>query len=267
MSAHPLTRPASWALTVGAPEMPLIRWAGGALWLAGALMGMVWLLALTEDVLARHASVGYLLLAYPAVLTWLVLAWRIWRRWSFNQMALTLDWLGPVSAGHGNEPPQGGFQVGEWRKPVRVRIALSWQGWLLLSLVRVRDKRRATPTYAWLDAREVEAPEGPDCTVRNRSLHQLRTLLHLPSSMTTLEGDSNASALPNGSTVGPSMASWPHSFNPGTTLRRLASLFRTERRSSSLASSRQDTAFPVTTVMAERGAARATVRVRGGGPR
>lgn len=262
MAAHPLTRPASWTLTVGAPDMWLVRWAGGALWLAGALLSCAWLVALIADGLAGQVHPGAVLLAVPAVLAWLVLAWRIWRRWSSRAQALTLEWHGPVTLEQGSRRASGGFHIGQWRTPVSVRVALSWQGWLLLRVSPVRADAEVVPTYAWLDAREFEAPQA---TSRNTSLHQLRTLLHLPSAMTTQEAGESAEERAQGAQGRQQVASWPKAFNPGYKLRRLASSIRSDRRSGVATSSRLDTGFPVTTVMAEPQAARRAARVRGGG--
>ena len=271
MSTHPLTRPASWTLTVGAPDMPFVRWAGAALWASGGIMGGVWLVGLTDDVLEGYAPTAYLLVAWPAVLAWLVFAWRIWRRWSGETMPLTLEWAGPVATDRPERGDRGhregcrlagGFHVREWHGPVRVRLVMSWQGWLLLSLVRASDVEGEAPTYAWLDARGCDTPES---TSRNRSLHQLRTLLHLPPAMTTQEGDPGRSAGRVPSRRHEPVASWGHSPKPGSSLQRLFRTLRVQRSAGPAAPGRVDTAFPATTVMAEHRRAGSTARARGEG--
>lgn len=267
MAAHPLTRPASWTLTVGAPGMPLIRWAGSLLWGAGALTGVAWLGALGQDAVDGHLHAAWFLLAAPAMLAWFVMAWRIWRRWFFRSEALTLQWQGPVNReqAHGGLPDgvQGGFCVREWQGPARVRLVLSFQGWLLLNLQGPDEGSR--PVHAWLDAREAPASDLAESTMRNRSLHQLRTLLHLPPAMTTQERDPRIRAPSQGRAGRKPVASWATTDHPGAMLHRLASLFRAGRRPGIAASSRLDTAFPATTVMAERAAPHGAAR--GGGRR
>jgi hypothetical protein len=261
MAAHPLNRPASWRLTIGAPDARVVRWAGAGLWLAGAVVGIVWLLALTDDALAGHVQPIYLLLAWPAMLSWLLLARRIWRRWIVGANPLTLEWRGPVTSEQ-EQFQLGGFHVREWGAPAQLQVALSWQGWMLLSLSRVHGQAKGeTPTYAWLDAREVDDPQA---TSHNRSLHQLRTLLHLPAAMTTQQ----AQALPDAARHG---ASWAHSFNPGSMLRRLLSSllasFRDGHTTDVAAPGRPDTVFPATTLMADQRTHRPSAHARHEGPR
>ena len=268
MAAHPLTRPSSWTLTVGAPGMPLIRWAGTLLWAAGALTGAAWLFALGQDAVNGQVHAAWFLLAAPTMLTWLILAWRVWRRWFSRAYPLTLQWRGPVSRDPAQGHPPGGFCIEEWRAPVRVRMVLSFQGWLMLSLQGLDEG--VLPVHAWLDAREAEsspfaeAAEAAEVTVRNRSLHQLRTLLHLPPSMTTQERDAGTVSQAPGGVAREPVASWATTYHPGAMLHRLASLFRAGRRPG-IASSRLDTVFPATTVMAERAAQRGAVREGGRG--
>lgn len=251
MAAHPLNRPASWQLSVGAPDARWVRWAVGGLWLMGGAVSVAWLMALTDDALAGHVDLLYLLLAWPAVAAWLYLAWRIWVRWMAGATPLTLQWHGPVVRDSDTGSAHGGFHLAEWHAPVRVRAVLSWQGWMLLSLSRAHHHAKSDLTYAWLDARE-HGPTSADL-FRNRSLHQLRTLLHLPPAMTTQDGGADAAARLQGMPASAPVASWAHSINPGVLLRRLAFLSRAGRPSSANATpSRMDTAFPATTVMAER---------------
>lgn len=240
MAVHPLNRPASWSLTRGAPDARPIRWLAAGLWLSAGACSVVWLLALTDDAVAGHASLLYPLLAWPAVSVWLYVAWRLWVRWVAGAEPLTLQWHGPVVREHGRARASGGFHVAQWRTPVHVHVAFSWQGWILLGLTRAQARAPDSATvYAWLDARESDPTADH---FRHRSLHQLRTLLHLPGAMTTQVSGVQAP-----------VASWVHSFNPGSILRRLVSLsHKDDSSSTAVAPSRQDTAFPATAVMAER---------------
>ncbi|MFT3856777.1 MAG: hypothetical protein QM742_04510 [Aquabacterium sp.] len=206
---------------------------------------------MTEDALAGHVHLAALPLAWFGVTAWLAMAWRIWQRWTRDAHALTLQWQGPVERDESSGASSGGFHIAQWRSPVRLKVMLSWQGWMLLRVQRVGDAP-ARAVHAWLDARDVEVAGTALHSMRNRSLHQLRTLLHLPEGMTTQEGGASGAGSTGRDASHVAMASWAPSIMSGAVLRRLVSLIRPRRVPSGQGHSRIDTAFPVTTVMADR---------------
>ena len=223
---------------------------GSLAWGASTLMLLWWLTGVATDAKAGLVSASWMIAAMAAALAWSVLAWRAWSSWQVAGEAITLSSTGPVrvtrpahAAPHVLDA-QGGFVVDEWRSPVRVRMLIDLQRWVLLAVSEVcrPDVGRGQPVRqctCWVD---LENPE-------RRALHQLRTLLYLPSSMVTQEGGMAQRDHAKAAKVLKPVASWAVLFQSGTALQRTKpSTSPSVRPSPSLG---DDTLFPSTALMEE----------------
>lgn len=238
-TTHPLMRPAAWALWTGASGMPAVRRAGALFWLTGSVALATWLLGLVHEALVWGVPAPLWLSGLAVAVGWAWLAWSTWSAWCADQKRLTLLWTGPVAQG------QGGFRVVQWQAPVHVEVLLDLQRWMLLrvSAAGPSSSPSSNPApsslrQAWLWLQQPHdaelAPAGrheqrPSAT----SLHQLRSLLQLPTHLTmalpspadaapTLAGQVKA-PLDGGTARLPAsaMASWLHSIKSGFKLRAL----------------------------------------------
>ena len=200
-----LFAPGTWRLQPGAFGAPVVRVLGALALLALTLLCGAWLLAIAQDVWRGGRSAWVLLGGAPVAWLW----WRLfrlgWARWHTVAPPLSLTWSGEVQ----EEPAAGGWRLGGLTGvPVDVRCLLDAQGWLLCCIREVGEGVSATVVHwCWIDARRC-----PD-------MHRFRTLLSLPSRLTTaVRGDSDTHA--------PAMASWsPRRHPSGIALRGSSDTF------------------------------------------
>lgn len=275
MATHPLNRPAAWALKLGPADIPLVRWLGTALWALASAMGLSWWAHVARDFAHGHVTLGALAGFTVLMLTWAVVAWRIWRAWVTQAGTLTLLWRGPVhalkstrSAGHDRESrePEVGFAVAEWQAPVNVRVMLDGQRWMLVRIDAVSqanplgsdDAAQRHQAYCWVDA---HASRTQREAVDFLSIHQLRTLLHLSPSLITHEGVPLSGLTGLALQVRGAVASWAFLFSPRFTLRRFAFSSPAHRQRAFQVSGQGETLFPPTMLLDEHGPAGQLVRV------
>lgn len=193
MAQSPLFAPVTWRLQPGAAGAPGVRLLGAILlWALLTLCG-AWLLALALDVWRGGRSAWVLLAAVPLVWLWWRLFRQGWSRWHAVVPPISLTWSGEVQ----QEPAAGGWRLGGLAgTPAQVRCLLDAQGWFLCQ-IRALDKGASRHTVHWC---WIQAQACPD-------VHRFRTLMALPSRMTTvLGGESDVRA--------PAVASWSHRRQP-----------------------------------------------------
>ena len=177
----PLLRPASWRLSPGAADVPLLRHLGLGLLLGSTLALWAWCAATWSEAWRLREWSGAAVLA---VVLWglgLGHAWWLLRQWWRPTAPLTLRWTGPVATLRSGEPA-GGWRVDEWgAQPVDVSLIWDWQHVLLL---RVRPwESPSRQAWIWLHDKR------PPTSVSAGDVHRLRTLLCLPPNMTRPGGD------------------------------------------------------------------------------
>jgi len=249
MSAHPLTEPAAWSLSLGAASVPVIRWVGGALWASAALMALIWLAGLMQDAFAGQLPAWVGAAATLAVLAWFVMTWQGIKRWFIQSDGLTLSWQGPVQAAdpmrRGREVAQGGFHVTEWQSAVQVHVMLDWQRWMLLRVRSLSKRHARREVFCWLSL-----PLSPDETGASggHSLHQLRSLLYLPPTWIAQAEAQAPSSAEDAPHMAKAVASCAAPVNSGLLLpRTLPSSPPAQRSSSGLRE--VDTLFPPTELL------------------
>ncbi len=245
MVSHPLMKPAAWRLVPGAGAIVLVRQAGGAFWLVGGLVMLLWLGGLLHEALVWGMSPLLLLSGVSVALGWSWLAWSSWRSWRQEQPPLTLLWTGGGAEG----VPQG-FRVAQWGAFARVELVFDLQNWMLLRVTQQGQGSRRQ-AWIWLDASKAQQPDG--AAALGASMHQLRTLLHMPPNMQAMTGGRSPS---HGGVRGrgtPKVASWAHLFKSGIKLRSSAPLSRMSSTQSPAVSGSVfrglDSSFPSTLVM------------------
>jgi hypothetical protein len=249
MTSHPLTRPAAWRLRLGAASVPLIKWAGGALWACAALLALSWLAGLVQDAFAGQLPAWVGAAATLAVIAWFVMAWQVIKQWFIQSDSVTLSWQGPVQAAdptrRGHDVAQGGFHVVEWHSAVQVRVVLDWQHWMLLR-IRPLDTRHDRPEiFCWMGM-----PQTPDEMNESGStlLHQLRSLLYLPPAWIAQAGDQPASSAGQAPLLTMAVASCAAPVKSGLPLSRTLLHSSLAQRSSS-DFCEADTLFPPTELL------------------
>lgn len=169
----PLLRPASWRLSPGAADVPLLRCLGAALLLASTLALLAWCIAVWLDAWRMRAPSWVAVLALPLCAWGLWHAWQLTRAWLASGQPLTLRWTGPIDA-HRADAQLGGWRVDEWgANPIDVSLVWDWQRYMLLRLQPIGAK--SPGAWVWLQDR----PEQIE-----RQVHRLRTLLCLPANLT-----------------------------------------------------------------------------------
>lgn len=203
-------------------------------------MLLAWVAGLLYEAAAWGASPILLLSGVAVALVWCWLAWSTWSAWRADGAQLTLLWCGPVRDNPDDTavPPAriGGFRLAQWDAPVRVDVALDLQRWMLLRVTATTGVARQT--WLWLQT----SPRGP--------LHQLRTLLYLPSRLTVAVDRMPPQDAGVAQSILRAMASSRHPFKSGSKLRSPVISSRTVQggrsQSGSLSS---ESAFPSTLVM------------------
>jgi len=233
-------KPASWAIWSGSGGIPTVHRAAAAFWLAGGVMLLAWIAGLLYDAVVWGASPLLLISGLSVAAVWCRLAWSTWSTWRADRALLTLLWTGPVRESPDDAVDSGkqigGFRLAQWDAPVRVEVVLDLQRWMLLRLTAAEGAPRQT--RLWLE------------TSSRSPLHQLRTLLYLPSRLTVA-----ADSMPHldggaGRWLAHAVASWANSFKLGSKLRSSVISPRTVQSASSLALP-LDSVFPSTLVMCE----------------
>lgn len=254
MAMHPLSRPTAWSLKAGGASVPAIKWVGALLWAAAALVALVWLIGVVQDAFAGQLAAWVGAAGTLAVLAWFALAWQMALRWLAQSGSLTLTWHGPVRAPDPTRRealPEGGFHVSEWRSSVQVHVVCDWQHWMLLRLRAARSSGAPRQAFCWVAMQD-------DLTARragaNAPLHQLRTLLYLPSAWTTQEGDQPSASLGQGRHPAKPVASWAALLSSGSKLPSPA------KRLSPNASREADTLFPQTELLDDSDACEHAIR-------
>lgn len=225
MATHPLMKPAAWALWTGASGMPAVRWAGALFWLSGSVVLGLWLAGLLHEALVWGVPTLLLMSGLAVSAGWAWLAWSTWSAWCAGQKRLTLLWTGPLTAeGAAGGRRQGGFRVVQWHAAVRVEVLLDLQRWMLLRVSAVQPSPHPVrQAWLWLQQAHEADPAFAQTVVQaaaqtadagKSSLHQLRTLLHLPAQSTGAQAPCEAGMAPlDGGTARPparAMASWAH---------------------------------------------------------
>lgn len=263
MATHPLTRPASWPLKVGAASVPSIKWLGGALWVVAASLALVWLTGLIQDAFAGQLAAWVGAVGMLAVVAWFLLAWQVVRQWLTHADTLTLTWQGPVVAAdparRGREVSEGGFHVSEWQAAVQVRVVLDWQRWMLLRLrtgpAADAAQGAVREAFCWLAVPEpidgvIERADNRAGALRALtavSLHQLRSLLYLPPDWITQKGGQPSSSAGQTRHTSKLVASWAALAPSGSQLHPAATSL--SRRQLRLAHRAADTLFPPTELL------------------
>jgi hypothetical protein len=251
MAMHPLTRPAAWALKVGAVSVPSIKWAGVGLWIAAALAALVWLIGLVQDAFAGQLAAWLGAAGTLAVVAWFALAWQVAKRWLTHSGTLTLSWCGPVRTPdptrcatdkHDRSEPAGGFHVNEWQSAVQVHVVCDWQRWMLLRLRTTQAGVTPRQAFCWVTMQD---DLGAQAARANAPLHQLRTLLYLPAAWTTQEGDQPSSSVGQAQRRPEPVASWASLLSSGSKLPLPV------KRFSPPAGREVDTLFPQTELLDE----------------
>lgn len=240
MASNPLMRHASWAIWSGSGGIPTVRRAAAAFWLAGAAMLLAWVFGLWHEAVIWGSSPLLLVSGMSVAAVWCWLAWSTWSAWRADRAQLTLIWMGPVREGladaAGAVALTGGFRLAQWDAAVKVEVMLDLQRWMLLRVTATSGAPRQS--WLWLET----SPRGP--------LHQLRTLVYLPPSLTV--NSQPVAAYPGDVRGGlrHAVASWAHSFNSGSKLRSPVTKpsMAQSRRPRSLSS---ESAFPSTLAMRE----------------
>lgn len=230
---HPLMKPAAWALWTGASGMPAVRWAGALFWLLGGAALGLWLAGLLHEAMVWGVPTLLLMSGLAVAAGWVWLAWSTWSAWCADQKRLTLLWTGPLPPDEGADGQgrgQGGFRVVQWHAAVRVEVLLDLQRWMLLRVSAAQPSPQHPVRQAWLwlqHAHETEPAFAQTVAqaaaqaggAGKSSLHQLRTLLHLPAQLTTAPAARAAGMAPpdGGAARMPAraMASWAHSIKSG----------------------------------------------------
>jgi hypothetical protein len=222
------------------------------------LAALAWLVGLVQDAFAGHLAAWMGAAGTLAVVIWFALAWQAARRWFTQSGTLTLAWRGPVQAPDPTrrvpgraDLPAGGFHVSEWQSPVQVHVVCDWQRWMLLRLRAMPAGHAARQAFCWV-AMTDEA--NGRATRANASLHQLRTLLYLPSAWTTQEGDQPSLSVGQDRQAAKPVASWAALLSSGSKLPLPA------KRLSLPASRGPDTLFPQTELLDEAEACEPVVR-------
>jgi len=246
MTTHPLTTTASWQLSAGGRQAGVLRLPVMALWLASAITLMVWASALITEASIWSLGGPAVTLALALFITWMLAAWRTWRRWHETSTALTLEWTGlPANQSkRAPDPASVGFRVRQWQAPAHVQMVLDLQSWVLLRVQAISADEVEDASglaWVWLDMRRC-----PGCDAA--ALHQLRTLLLLPQRMRSLAAHKSVGLTGRNTVVPIPMASWETKFKPGSMLSRPVNPGRAARRSAR-AASKADSLFPPTHVM------------------
>lgn len=216
--------------------MPAVRRAGAVFWLVGSVALVTWLVGLLHEALVWGVPTLLWLSGLAVAMGWAWLAWSTWSAWCADQKRLTLLWTGPLVL-QGENKGQGGFRVLQWQAAARVEVLLDLQRWMLLrvSAVPLSVSQPARQAWLWLhhahDGAEQasfrQSPESPSAS----SLHQLRSLLHLPAHLTMAPPSAPEAAVPSASRAkapldggaarlpARAMASWLHSIKSGFKLR------------------------------------------------
>lgn len=193
MVSSSLFASATWLLQPGLAALPRLRHIASVMLIAAMGMVLAWLLAIGLDVMRGGRSVWVLVACVPTA--WL--CWRLlrsaWVRCHMVQPKLSLVWAGEVQ----NDPPAGGWRLNHFAgTPVEVQCLLDAQGWLLCQIQPIgKGAALPPPHWCWINARDC-----PD-------LHRFRTLLCLPSHLTTAVGGASDGGAP-------AMASWPSRRHP-----------------------------------------------------
>ena len=176
----PLLRPASWRLSPGAADVPLIRHLGLGLLLCSTLALLAWCGATGAEAWRMREFGWAVALALVLCVAGLGHAGWLLRLWLRPVAPLTLRWTGPVARLRSGEPA-GGWRVDEWgAQPVDVSLVWDWQQVMLL---RVRPWESGNlQAWIWLRDRRKACPASPG------DVHRLRTLLCLPPAMTRPDG-------------------------------------------------------------------------------
>lgn len=244
MAMHPLSRPAAWSLKAGGASVPAIKWVGAVLWAVAALLALNWLIGVVRDAFAGHLAAWVGAAGTLAVLAWFALAWQMALRWFTQEGSLTLAWHGPVRApdptrGEGSKP-HGGFHVSEWQSAVQINVVCDWQHWMLLRLRAVSSGQASRQAFCWVAMRD-----DPDAqaAAANAPLHQLRTLLYLPSAWITQQRGQPFGSVGQDRYPAKPVASWAALLSSGSKLPLSA------KRLLSTASREADTLFPQTELL------------------
>lgn len=172
----PLLRPASWRLSPGAADVPLLRRLGLVLLLGSTLALWAWCAATWSEAWRLREVSGAAVLAVVLCALGLAHAWWLLRQWWRPASPLTLRWTGPVATLRSGEPA-GGWRVDEWgAQPVDVSLIWDWQHVMLLR-VRPWDSP-SHQAWIWLQDKRHSTPGSAG------DVHRLRTLLCLPPHMT-----------------------------------------------------------------------------------
>lgn len=220
MADHPLMKPSSWALWSGPGGAAGISRAAAAFWVSGGLMTLAWTVGLLHEAFVWGLSPLLCVAGLSVALGWCWLAWSTWTAWRASRPPLTLLWTGPVRdlpVSDADQPVQtGGFRVLQWDAPVQVEVLMDLQRWMLLRLRTLGAGAPRREAWLWLHAQ----PPGATRVERD-ALHQLRTLLYLPSSMTMSAVLSPRRGV-SLSGLMQAMASWAQPFKTGSKLRSTA---------------------------------------------
>lgn len=284
-----LSTPVSWPLRTGLPRRGWPLWLACAGLLLSCALIVAWLWAWTQDAwLAHRADRMTSVLAWlgGGVCLWLLMR-QCRQAWSCTQ-TLTLLWLGAVdkhlraevqSGQWGDEAPCAGFLLHGWAHassagtpglhsaelpayaqgawqgavPVRVRLRLDFQGWMLLQL-RLQLGAGASAlagaprheAWVWVNATRL-AQHGAVPAQGVGSWHHLRTLLHLPVNKVDWPAGEGPRLRSRGS-----MASWGTSSHSGTNLSRPLTLLRPRLKKGRLATGPTSSLFPATEWMPSR---------------
>lgn len=253
MAMNPLMKPASWAIWSGSGGIPTVHRAAAVFWLAGCIMLMAWVAGLWHEAVIWGASPLLLISGLSVALVWCWLAWSTWSAWCAGRAQLTLIWTGPVretvdEAG-GVPRRTGGFRLAQWDAPVKVEPVLDLQRWMLLRVTASSGAPRQS--WLWLE------------TTSRSPLHQLRTLVYLPTSVTAAAGTTASSDEGGARWLRHAVASWAHSFKSGSKLRSSVIPPRSAQGVSTLSLPSEST-FPSTLVMREDDALDSCPAVRAG---
>lgn len=178
----PLLRPASWRVSPGAADVPLLRHLGLGLLLASTLALLAWCSAIGFEAWRLRELGGAAWVAVLLCALGLGHAWWLLRQWLRPAAPLTLRWTGPVATLRSGEPA-GGWRVDEWgAQPIDVSLIWDWQRVMLL---RIRPwESGSLQAWIWLQDRR-----GTGSDIPAGDVHRLRTLLCLPPTMTRPGGD------------------------------------------------------------------------------
>lgn len=187
MVLSPFLAPVTWRLQTGAAGAPWVRLLGDVLLLALSVLCVAWLLALGLDVWRGGRSPWVVLTCAPIAWLWWHLFRHAWASLHTVAPVLSLTWAGPVQ----DEPVAGGWRMGGLTgTPADVRCLLDAQGWLLCRIQAVGEGTCAsTVHWCWIHTQSC-----PD-------VHRFRTLISLPSRLTTVVGGES-------DVRSPAVASW-----------------------------------------------------------